>query len=344
MKRAKWALAALGVMLLMAAFVPVGGSNTLLGQATRIGPARSWGMHYFWLDDRRILTFRPAGAGARAVEIEMPSGKETPLTGLSATMDGFEATGERHLSPDGKWLLWSAKEPGTNRPHIIASSLDGTKRKVWEMGLKTAWNHAGTEWVQFRTVRQKAVLRFRPIDPGPRREVTIPAIRTQPPQLPGNMAVLQGQFLGALQNGSYLLANTHALYYTQGKVYLFELNPDRPVDSMCRAVQFTGFVYLWAVRMSPDGRRLLWVNTGMKLPPRWIELAATFIPQVKPKWAKTLEIWTSYADGSNLRKLAGEEEWTDAHRFAEGVNWMPDSRRISFVRNNSLYILPADSR
>ena len=96
--------------------------------------------------------------------------------------------------------------------------------------------------------------------------------------------------------------------------------------------------------MSPDGRRLLWVNTGMKLPPRWIELAATFIPQVKPKWAKTLEIWTSYADGSNLRKLAGEEEWTDAHRFAEGVNWMPDSRRISFVRNNSLYILPADSR
>src|SRR5437773_755789 len=72
----------------------------LLQRATRLTGPRYWWSHWFWLSDHEILTFTKAGKRLRAIRLDIETGTETELSGLSRTFDQLTPGGEMHLSPD----------------------------------------------------------------------------------------------------------------------------------------------------------------------------------------------------------------------------------------------------
>ena len=101
----------------------------LLDGAARLANAGTW-VHgfgsYFWETDRSVLTFRPSGAGVRAVSVQTGSGAETERTKLSMDLVNAGAgVREWRLSRGGRYLLGAARSAADR----ILRDLSGTRLK-----------------------------------------------------------------------------------------------------------------------------------------------------------------------------------------------------------------------
>ena|SRR5579859_7318626 len=88
------------------------------------------------------------------------------------------------------------------------------------------------------------------------------------------------------------------------------------------------------VVLSPRADRLAWVfYFGSPYPGR----------NVTKERRATCEIWISCLDGSRMHLAGYQSDYQDVYDVSlNGLKWLPDGKRLSFIYADALYTIPAD--
>jgi hypothetical protein len=282
---------------------------------------------YRWLSNNEVLFYRmPTTGGYPFFKLNILTGREESMTefsdrfkelnrwqGLIPPGDGLPSgTGDLDVSPDGSSILW------TGVTGVRTVSVDGkivhtfkqsTKyRTVWRWTTKS--NHiAEIVYEPYRHIRS-FVLRDLANSEVPREIVLKPEITRKDIQYPGAIVLDGNSVIFRCVTSESPTVNT---FRVTGKRIVRQ---DFPIAELKRAGYHT---YCF----SPDGGRALWL--------RYDRLT---------KEGETLSVCTSRVDCTDIHRLgivrAGKEGLEIPSHFA----WLPDSHGVSFVYNNSLYVMP----
>jgi hypothetical protein len=285
---------------------------------------------YQWLDNGQLLFFRE-----RAGQIEpfrqtiLPDGRQTTPVSLGL----YPKYSDHFLSsPQGRYLLYYSKSPiRARRVRVVAmdSTQHTTTYDSWGSGfLITPDENALVTllWAGKPTLYRYATHRDRA------ETVTLP----QSTQI--------GHPLCFLPDGRLILLNPSRFVRPQNTqppvLFLMDMKvPKQPLQTLPfpppPAPEIAGF------RLSPDGKRILW-QTQVKEQNWMTRMMARFRPSSpRPETVPfRMTWWVSEMSGGQPRAIASEVR-TGSTGFPQ-MRWTPDSKRLSFVRNNTLYVLPVD--
>jgi hypothetical protein len=133
----------------------------------RFGPSR--GAHFVWLSDGEAVGLSFEGYEDHAFWLNAGTGVRTPIQALNDTFKSITPSGEQHLSPDGKWLLWTGVRNTQHLPaaygkryvlpasdprfyqgfRVVATALDGSRQVERQQGSDLAWFTNSQGWVRF---------------------------------------------------------------------------------------------------------------------------------------------------------------------------------------------------
>lgn len=321
----KYVLLAAPVVVLVGgalAFLQKQDERPLLERAVSVARIPNAHPYYWWLSDSEILRFRDPGQNDWTLVRQDIDTKKVKPGGRIAEI--FSESGGRpesiQVAPDGGWLLWTSKDK------IVVCKTDGTKRYEYAdrgRSLKI-WMADGLRWIELEynaEIFTGAVLHS-VIDPKEvQRRPVVPNISCSPKLV--NVSRLtptsDDHILATLWNGPErgikpavivaLVLNAHI-----NAVGKFKLNPPR--DAARGELVF-----------APIYGRLAWV---VEYQPEWANFTGA-----RPRvglWVSRMRDWNKHEVGS--------VESTDGG--LRSVQWSPDGERLSFVHDNSVWIVPAD--
>ncbi len=321
--------------------------DLLLTAAQVTGP-RKWGMHYFWLSDREILTFEKGGSsGVRAVKIDARSGNEATLDKLSATFRGFSPEGEMHLSPDRKSLLWNWSGPGsqprTRRWGTAISGLDGSLKVDNRPGDNLAWLPDSSGWVRLTNKRGVAYVQVCKLSELRADGIAIGRLTGSPIQSTG-IATPFGGFvaLGTDRDGRLISSNLPPYLTSTHLAFVYGLNTVHPEQSRnLRSIKLSGQQDFISAALSPLGDRIVWQTYEMSLSPDLPDFILRRLHFIHQKPISNTRIWISNGDGSGMRLLGRLEGAPMPYmrvptNIVENFAWTPDGKRVSFLYDSKL--------
>jgi Tol biopolymer transport system component len=281
---------------------------------------------YFWVSDRAVLSFRPRDNGVQAVQVDLPTGRETPIPALSEDFQQANASlvSVWRLSPDGRWLVWRYDD-NAHAPFWIVSDLEGKRVKRWKLQPSSSmplWLPDHRRWVE--TINSPNDVGLQPVvhslDGPDVKSATITgpftwALGVTPD---GRILTLEWrQNRGSISWYEYSLSSHHVPPVTHS------LSTPRTADGILEA------------ELSPDGDRIACFAHYLYLTPLEKLLRRVLPAQIHPH--EKMGLWILKRDGSGMRLVGSEDGAT-----ASGLLWTPDGKHVSFYDNNILYAVPVD--
>ncbi|HLK58791.1 MAG TPA: hypothetical protein VKU00_19620 [Chthonomonadaceae bacterium] len=338
-------------------------SNHLLAHATRItdapdqaSPQRfatARGAHYLWLSDDTALGMTYEGYHDEAFLLNAHTRAKTPLDTLNTALQTITPTDEQHLSPDGKWLLWTGvcnsqhMPPGYGKryvlpqigPHFdsyraVATAIDGSRQIDTQQGNNLAWFPDSQSWIRlgyhlngaaWQTFTEEQSLS------SPQKRVTA---------LPNGISLpINGRLLGVLPDKRLLiLCGSLSSFQRNSSLSLCTLRLDSKLPSVQSYPISLPFGWTIAnVKLSPSGYRLAWQAYGRRnRVPRFLMRFPVFASQSREN---IYRLWVTDVDGSH-RKEVGEEAAPPIDGWDLSfydLSWLPDGKHLSFIFRGALW-------
>jgi hypothetical protein len=306
---------------------------------------------YHWLSDQEVLFAHDTGDGAdevyRFFRRNLVTRVDTELPLLAKEFNQTPGT-ELQLSPDRKRLLWCSPyyedADGGEYDYILVASLDGSALHEWPLGVVSFanydWMPDSQRWFVLRADTTSKIYRslITYAVQAPYRKQTIQLV--QPMQAP-------------YQGWAYVTPTQHLILLDEGD---FSTSPSTNVhisdtdleSSGAKTCQFTihlppNTVGVDGAEISPQGDRIAWLLDCEHV--SWFSallhrLHASFQVTTQP----TEEIWVSHLDGSQMHEI-GHIPARPREQYGveiEGLHWLPDGKKLSFLYKDALWTVPAD--
>jgi hypothetical protein len=332
---------------------------------------------HYWLPDQALLLLRyfPLGNGSNtysASRYDLASHQETPLPGLTAALSKAAYFPDMiQVSPDGKWLRWTdfpSAPVGEDAfvQKVIVASLDGQHREEWH--LKDAnnyfWLSDSRHWIAVHSIgeSQKNRARIYSLD-DPRRVQSLKIDPTMPDLYDRWMSVSNDTML--LDTGSWTVQSA------SDEIIALQIDLHSIQSRSRTKVALPPNAEIIDILYSPQGDRIAWVLNLHSTP-----VFAAFLRRLLPSFSAppqtALSLWVSRADGSEMHEIGhlqrqieidvpkipvattgpapstnpvgkipqvflSDSENPKTDTTAEGWQWMPDGKRISFIQKSTLY-------
>ena len=293
---------------------------------------------YGWLSNHEFLYQDYAEGGTTRVQhcrlfrYNTQTRKCRLLKRLTRRVDCFYHS-QMEISPDGKWMLWHGR---TDRPETIdAATIDGRRHLQWPCGYYTRdilnWTADSRHWIDFRLADTDTKYQFKALIHdvnAPRKETALPIVS------------------GSLSDnyGARIQKNIVTISAPEFEKVTAELRvTEAQIGSRIAPLR------QYAIRLPASIARL--PNAGIinrLLSPSADQIALLLcydVPAQSDKAAqRVLGLWVCRKDGSEMRNLGDWRRDSNPNRFPdlEGLRWLPDGRRLSFVCREALWTVRTD--
>ena len=323
----------------------------------RFGPSR--GAHFVWLSDVEAVGLSFEGYEDHAFLLNASTGVRTPIEALNDTFKTITPSGEQHLSPDGKWLLWTGVRNTQHLPaaygkryvlpapgrqfyqgfRVVATALDGSRHVERQQGSDLAWLPNSQGWVRYlwgqSGVSIRSSVQGQPLASSEKTEKTVPTL----PLTQGMVRVL------GMRPNNHLLVCCMPPPAVRGhyavQLYDIALGSDPPSVNTCTLTLPAAWSAM-DLALSPSGDRLAWKTIGNRRP--FPDFVLRLLPFIDPSPRPVIGLWVSRVDGSDLHEIGDEDapviDGWDQHLYDLG--WTPNGKRVSFIFHGSLWTAPAD--
>jgi hypothetical protein len=303
---------------------------------------------YAWYNKREVLAFTAEGdADIVPYMIDARTGARRLCSQLDRLMrtgpDGDRrALGVPLLSPDRRWVLFENLRH--DNPMLLkraspwfAAKLDGTKYVEISPPIRssfgltdreqpTAWTSDSSGWCILNYDGRSHV----PVSMVYHIETGGYSIISQSPFASRIGATWTASTLGTTPDGRAIAS----LGEREGQVTILEYGWRGSTSARSRAtvIGLPRGAYRKEMALSPDGKHIAWV----------------FVFNYYPAHHERIELWISGLHGERMRKIGQHAVPDDASNIyyerPQGFAWLPDQRGISFLYNDSLYVLRLQAR
>lgn len=315
----------------------------LMDSACKVLGASSWNhltlaRSYLWLSNHTLLFSDASPQDPRFGRYELETKQTVWLDALTQRIKG--ATGDKTemmASPDGRWLLWTV-----DNSYRHAATLDGTQFLTWDTGYQwnselPCWMPDSRHWIEFSEDPLTATANEARI-----YDVTSPtSVQAVPLEIPtrqDQQIVAAGSLhrlivMSAHEEGQDILHDPILLSYPLN-VHIEKATPILlpPTGKQARE----------DLAVSPNGDRIAWTVQRDYPPSRLALFLHRYLKHISTDTLYTQEIWITPTEGGG-GYLLGYIPLQDTYSGKiSDLQWLPDSRQLSFVHNNVLYTLSAD--
>lgn len=312
----------LGVVIYFVAMIPR--VSSLLPSATRVVDISEEFPYYWWLSSEELLIFRKSDTQqVMPIRYHIAMRKEWPLKALQELFRKNPGKPETvQVSPNGKWLLWTDAKGQTQ-----VATLDGTRsfHVSSSHSSQNRWLRDSLHWVELVSTGEVfSHANFYSVD-RPNHITTKPVF----PPFPStsdqtNIARI------AIADDEYILV--HYWNEEPGK-----LHPSRIIAATFTPNPLNRGKFSFttprtdyergALLFAPQTKRIAWI----------LEFYQHF-----PPYSYT-GFWSRKLDMVGVREIGYLKAFGWKHRAKPlNVQWLPDGRRLSFVYQNTLWIVPAE--
>ncbi len=318
---AVWGLVGLlGAFVCLKLFTP---QPSIVTKASPLVTAEGWIQNYggyFWEDEKNILAFRSVQSGLQAISVDIETGKETSLAGLTKAFANAK-TGDVanwRLSSDGKRLLWRSRSINRQESLWSISDLDGKALKSWRCRTSLSsplWMPDTESWLEMKPSSGSDPI----IHSIASKDTVLTTINSQPSFA---FSVSPDRKLISM-NQPDRRGNFSWNEYSLTTAPVFVTTRDLRLPKGCDGIQ--------EAEMSPDGKQVAILFTAVQTS-TLENLVRRLLPNSGFANQTHLQLWVFSRDG-NQRHLIGAE--TGA--AISGVLWTLDSRQVSFMTHGKLF-------
>ncbi len=272
-----------------------------------------------------------------------PKGKQVPYPGKLVFGDDNGRT-----SPDGKWTIWDADHSyeivstagathfRVANPMSRAEHPFDTNPYVYRSGV--VWTYNGDRWVEIRPDSKFVPHLYLHELTGKIVSQTVLG-PPKPQDFQGDNTPVGPMIVG-------VTPSNHVVLWDLGSTLIdADLNAS-PIIVRRYAVKVPSEGTLLDVVLSPDGKTLLW-RTHLRSRFTWAASTLKRLHLHIPFGTHIL--WLSDAHGSHMRELARESadepeimSYDNSDYTFYSFRWTPNSRNISFIYDNSIWVMPVD--
>ena len=288
---------------------------------------------YGWLSNHEFLYQDYTEGGMERVQscrlfrYDIRTHTRRELKGLTKLVSCFYHS-QMEISPDGKWMLWHGGTDGKDT--IDAATIDGRRHLQWPCGYYTRdvlnWTVDSRHWVDFHK---------KDTDDNFPSEAHIHDVnaRQKDTVLPIATGSLGDEYDARIQKTIVTLSSpnfeavTPQLQVTEAQIgsrvtpiHQYTIRPPASMASLPNVDIMDGL-------LSPSGDRIA-LLISYDAPPE----------KGKPEQGIS-GLWICRKDGSDMRNLGDWSQDSNPNHIPEleGLRWLPDGRRLSFVYNNALW-------
>lgn len=305
-----------------------------------LGERFNYGLDVHWLSNDEILFSRFEGPQKHDRVIyrrNVKTGHEQRLPELTKAIDelGGEVIDAENVSPDGRWLLRSARWQD-----CLLAEVDGLRHTIYpsitgDDYRSLIWTADSRYWLEIY------------VNGGTAHNVIWHD--TQNPKLSRKLPFSgKEQYYGSIER---ILSSQQAVSIIRPE------NEEKPPKVTVSEMSLEGKVireYPVAVpqgsnefqtQVSPNGDRIAWQVTSYNLDtrPRWVQRFFPFVPR---RNEDITELWISNLDGSDMRNLGHiitprPETSEETIPYMDSLKWLPDGKSLSFEYKDQLWTVPA---
>jgi hypothetical protein len=366
MKRSKrsYLLACLLFCLLagfLATVVLSHGDPNLLSLARPVAKVNADWHDYLWLseNDIGVLTIDRT---FRWHTHDLRSGRVSDMPGINRQWADLVERGLGHqLSPDGRRLLWDAKDRKSGRlwhvadlngqGHVTADTMEYRCPSFTASTMNT-WLSDSRRWVEIGSTPTGPCAFIYPIQsPEKPRHVRL----SLPKGVDVSRMAKQSLCLAGVTSRDTLITflewTDGAKALTDVTLFEFDLAFD-PSTPRIHPVAFPESAKILSVTMSPKGDRLAWT---LEIEPRsgkWEATIRSRLPWLQAlirKEEKRIGLWVSHSDGGGMQEVGSVEESSDPEGnlirdLKDMVRWGPGGKLLSFPYKGRLFVVPTNTQ
>ena len=344
-----WLAGATGFLAAVVVFglVIAGGGEpdrSLLDRATPVASTKGWFWQpflsypdYAWLSDHEVLYAQQTLDGYRhLVRLDLRTGSALPVKALDPITYGSLL----NVSPDGNWLLWMPQNEAGSWYAVTSSDGSRSFRRLPNAyNDNLAWLPGNRKWATVAGTGAQLNLDVSSID-----DTTINHVTTDIPSEGAR------SLLGFSSIGQAVLCPESKFYvgsYRRVKTLPLTLLDIRHSPAASQTINVPvpaqPDAQDGAIRLSPDGSRLLWSEVAFpNIPPQilgfLLKLPIPIQSIVHLQTGRRLNVWISRLDGSGLRNVGVLQE-ERGREFGTDIKWTPDGKHISFIHGGRLYTM-----
>jgi hypothetical protein len=311
-----------------------------------------------WLSDVEAVGLSFEGYEDHAFLLNAGTGVRAPIQALNDTFKSITPSGEQHLSPDGKWLLWTGVRNTQHLPaaygkrhvlpgpgprfykglRVVATALNGSRQEERQQGNDLAWLPNSQGWVRYLWGQSGGARRSSV------QGQTLASSQTTKravPKLPLTRGTVK--VLGVRPDNHLLVCCVPPPVPGHGGVAIYDiaLGSDPPSVITCTLTLPAGWSAM-DLALSPSGDRLAWKTIGDRIP--FPDFVSRLLPFVDPSSHPVIGLWVSRVDGGDLHEIGDEDApridgWS---QYLYDLGWTPNGKRVSFIFQGSLWTTPAD--
>jgi hypothetical protein len=280
-----------------------------------------------WISNLTLLAPREVTTdNYEFVQLDLASGKTTPLKRVEALFQGINLRGESSVwdtSPDGRHLF-VANGDATNAT-VIVGDLDGSRRGIWQMTYfdeNFVWLSESAGLIVLEEKQSNCVVRIIRFDSPTVQEIHVPQLADT-------------ELLGFTEERT-LLMREHPNAWSVGSQSEVKLSEWKLDSTLSRIREMTIELPQPCdhadVMLSPRGDRLAWnlFSTRKRFP----FVHARRFPFVRARLCLQQSLWVSNSDGRRMRKLGDFEP-----SVVVEVAWTPDGEHLEFLRQNVVHLV-----
>jgi hypothetical protein len=312
----------------------------LFRRAVPVASTARWGDAIRWLSSRELLFSRdPDDAFFR---YELTTKQETPLTALNRLYRRANPAGERvttAVSPNGQWMLWSSLQ--TTRPQSLrtyVAAMDGSRcipPAMRDWSTAWCWLPDSRRWLELADEEAESTFRLRAINDGHViRTITIKEM------VPEGESWLDDTVITSADHMLWGAKRLKARDGAKAVIVEADLQSKSPVVRRF-PIRLPPGAEAISISFSPRGDRVAWYLELHQSPSPVRRLLHRLLPVVRADTQTVEGVWVSRLDGSEMQEIGHFVKKYDGD-WAYNILWQPDGRRLSFLYQDRLWIVPAD--
>ena len=317
----------------------------LLDHSSKVANTSGWELNwrsYSWLDDDRILFFQfNSQSGWQPLCQYVKTGHITYLPQLAKKLaHTLDKHSQVEVSPDGKWLIWT----DANK-YVFATQVEGSNFFPWKVPVpcRIIWMSDSTHVVILSENLNRSL--YNKIS-----KYYIDSVRCHHESDSEMNNLLRIDNINpydivVFPNG-HLITETSTEDISETKksmtVGVVDVNITNN-KSIITNINFPAQGHLIEMGISPNGQSLVW-ELESKHRSFFSKLVHRVFPIFRVQTRSVISLWVSKLDGSNMQEIGHVllDNNTDYMNLVHHVRWLSGGRKISFIYQNSLYIVPID--
>jgi len=307
---------------------PANADGSLIGHSVKVttingAQSRHFGRPYAWISNDKVVLARYNGAHGNwdnyLVVRTVSTGKETPLAKLTKLFvgDGAGLTEYLAVSTDKRWLMWFNGSEDSAVGGVYGGELNGSRifKHPYLSYLSAVSIPGDDSWMAFLSGNDSSINRASIYDmrTGALKTLKFP----RPIDIYDNIRLTR-------TDGQLFLYAMLIPHSTAAAMYVVKYRVDNRITELGRKAVMPPKNAMEDIYISPDCKSIAWTVQGDK-------------PQ-------TLEIIVTDIDGNHPHSLGDIVNPVDdeSGSWRMTLAWLPDSRHISYVYHNALYVVPAE--